>query len=133
MLFILLSLIFGIIFMIIGIKTDYTHEIISLIAILLSLVLFVVFIFSSIVAVINNVTKDADVAQMQQTYQSLIYQLENIDTLYGNSHANDKKALYDEIRTWNEHISSNMIKHNNLWVNWLYPIDYTQFKLIELK
>lgn len=74
-----------------------------------------------------------DIAKMKQTYTSLTYQMENIDTLYGNSRANDKKALYDEVQKWNEIIACGQVKHNSLWTNWCYPIDYSQFELIELK
>lgn len=74
-----------------------------------------------------------DIAEMKQTYASLTYQMENIDTLYGNSHANDKKALYDEVQEWNETIVRGQVKHDSLWTNWCYPIDYSQFELIELK
>lgn len=74
-----------------------------------------------------------DIAEMKQTYTSLTYQMENIDTLYGNSRANDKKALYDEVQKWNETIARGQVKHDSLWTNWCYPIDYSQFELIELK
>ena len=74
-----------------------------------------------------------DIAAMKQTYASLTYQMENIDTLYGNSCANDKKALYDEVQEWNETIMRGQVKHDSLWTNWCYPIDYSQFELIELK
>lgn len=74
-----------------------------------------------------------DIAKMKQTYASLTYQMENIDTLYGNSRANDKKALYDEVQKWNETIARGQARHNSIWTNWCYPIDYSQFELIEMK
>ena len=78
-------------------------------------------------------TIDAKTAELQQTYHSLTYQLENIDTLYGESRANDRKELFNQIQEWNEKVVSGRIYHSNLWTNWLNPIDYENFELIELK
>ena len=78
-------------------------------------------------------TIDAKIAKLQQTYHSLTYQLENIDTLYGESRANDRKELFNQIQEWNERIVSGRIYHTNPWTNWLEPIDYENFELIELK
>ena len=83
--------------------------------------------------IVTRIDMPGDIAEMKQTYTSLTYQIENIDTLYGNSRANDKKVLYDEIQKWNETIARGQIRHNSLWTNWCYPIDYSQFELIELK
>ena len=83
--------------------------------------------------IVTRIDMPGDIAEMKQTYASLVYQMENIDTLYGNSHANDRKALYDEIQEWNETIARGLVKHESLWTNWCYPIDYSQFELIELK
>ena len=83
--------------------------------------------------IVTRIDMPGDIAKMKQTYTSLTYQMENIDTLYGNSRANDKKALYDEVQKWNETIARGQVKHDSLWTNWCYPIDYSQFELIELK
>lgn len=85
------------------------------------------------VCIFGNITKEAYVAKEIQRYNSLVYQLENIDTLYGNSRANDRKELFNQIQEWNEDLANCRIKHNSAWTNWLYPVDYSQFEFIELK
>ena len=95
--------------------------------------LVVIMIFVVMFSIFGSmVDMPSDIAKMNQTYNSLVYQLENIDTIYGNSRANDKKALYDDIQEWNETIARGRVKHNSLWLNWMNPIDYDQFELIKL-
>lgn len=83
--------------------------------------------------VCSNIAANAYTTKLQQTYNSLTYQLENIDTLYGESRANDRKELFNQIQKWNEKIVSGRVYHTNPWTNWLEPVDYGEFELIELK
>lgn len=76
-------------------------------------------------------TADANVASNQERYKSLTYQLEN--NLYDNDNDIGKKALYDEIREWNEDLAYYRAKQDNFWFGIFYPDIFDQFEFIPLE
>ena len=105
----------------------------SCVSLLFGIIFFVFFVSTSFFAVSAYVTRDADVAALQVERQSLVYQLENIDTLYGDSCANDRKELFNQIQEWNSDVASGRKMHSSFWTNWLAPIDWEQIDYIEVK
>lgn len=99
---------------------------------ILSITLLFIFGVTGVCGIIVNVDKAANIVSLNEEYKSLTYQLDNIDTLYANSRANDRKELFNQIEKWNSSIAANQLRHESLWTNWFYPINYSQFKLIEL-
>ena len=126
MLLLLLFLICGIIFLVIGkLLEDNCFNCISIVS-------FVAFALFGIGAITSNVNVEATIAEKYQTYEALTYQVEHFNELYENSAANDKKELMNDIKEWNENVAYGRISHNNKWVNWFNPIDYNQFEYIEM-
>lgn len=133
MLIILGLLVLSIIFFFIAVKTDYRYEAINIVSTLVGVVCILFFIGLTVTFSIEYCYKDANTASYQQQYESLTYQLENIDTLYANSRANDRKQLYDQIQKWNQTVAEGRVVHNSLWTSWFQPIDFNKFEFIELK
>ena len=104
----------------------------SLVTGIVTVICLVFFVCSVWCAISENVAKDATIAKYEERYKALTYQVENFNTLYGSSAANDKKELLNDVQKWNEDIAYGLKMHTNLWKNWMYPIDYTQFKFIEM-
>lgn len=99
---------------------------------ILGFILFGLGIIFGFWAIAANILKEADTASLQQEYAVLTYQLKNLNTIYGNSVTSDKKELFDQIQKWNSMIASYSIGHNNIWTNWFYPIDISNFSIISL-
>ena len=79
----------------------------------------------------NCATTDAMVAENHEKYKSLTYQLEN--NLYDNDNDIGKKALYDEIREWNEDLAYYREIQDDFWLGIFYPDVFDQFEFIEMK
>lgn len=73
---------------------------------------------------------EANVAQNNKRYESLVYQLEN--NLYDNDNDLGKKELYNEIREWNEDLAYYQNIQDNFWFGIFYPNVFDQFEFIEL-
>lgn len=71
---------------------------------------------------------EGKIAQNNQKYESLTYQLEN--NLYDNDNDLGKKELYDQIREWNEDVVYYQNVQDNFWFGIYYPNVFDQFKLI---
>lgn len=95
----------------------------------ISVVAAVVAIGCLIAIIANHVSADAHVAENQERYKSLTYQLEN--DLYDNDNDIGKKALYDEIREWNEDLAYFQAIQDNFWIGIFYPNVYDQFEFID--
>ena len=111
---------------------DNDNDIFSFITGFIGVVCSALCLISVTCAISENITKDATIAKYEECYKTLTCQVENFDILYGNSAANDKKELLNDVQKWNEDIAYGLKMHTNLWTNWMYPIDYTQFKFIEM-
>ena len=72
---------------------------------------------------------DAYVASNLQTYESLVYQLEN--NIYDNDNDIGKKQLYDEIQKWNEDLAYHKTIQKDFWLGIFYPNIYDQFNFIQ--
>jgi hypothetical protein len=79
--------------------------------------------------IVQHTATDAYVEENQERYKSLTYQLEN--DLYDNDNDIGKKALYDEIREWNEELAYFQAIQDNFWVGIFYPNVYDQFEFID--
>jgi hypothetical protein len=91
---------------------------------------FGVAIAISVVVIIGlYTTADAEVAEAQERYKSLTYQLEN--NLYDNDNDIGKKALYDDIRDYNEKIAYNQKIQDDFWIGIYCPDVWDQLELID--
>lgn len=86
---------------------------------------------SGIILVDSHGGKDAYIAERNQKYESLVYQMEN--NVYENDNDLGKKELYNEIREWNEDLAYRQSIQDNFWFGIYYPNIYDQFKFIEYK
>ncbi len=77
----------------------------------------------------NYFTADSKVAADHERYKSLVYQLEN--DLYENDNDLGKKALYDEIREWNEDLAFGKSIQRDFWLGIFYPDVFDQFQFID--
>lgn len=88
-------------------------------------ILFMAIVFGDV-----NIAKDATIAENQQRYEILTYQLEN--DVYDNDNDIGKRELYEQIREWNEDLARNKELQNSVWVGMFYPSIYDQFEFISL-
>ena len=72
---------------------------------------------------------EGKIAQNNQKYESLTYQLEN--NLYDNDNDLGKKELYNQISEWNEDVVYYQNVQDNFWFGIYYPNVFDQFKLID--
>ncbi len=86
---------------------------------------------SLVLMIVTYLTVDADIALNQEKYKSLTYQLDN--NLYDNDNDIGKKALYDEIREWNEDLAYYRALQDDPWLGIFIPDVFDQFEFIELK
>lgn len=75
-----------------------------------------------------HIVADAMVAENHERYKSLTYQLEN--DLYDNDNDIGKKALYDEIREWNEDLAYYQAIQDDFWLGIFHPNVFDQFEFI---
>ncbi len=75
-----------------------------------------------------HIGADAMVAENHERYKSLTYQLEN--DLYDNDNDIGKKALYDEIREWNEDLAYYQVIQDDFWLGIFHPNVFDQFEFI---
>lgn len=83
-----------------------------------------------IIAGLANFGTEGQMASNRQTYDSLVYQLEN--DLYDNDNDLGKKELYDQIQEWNEDLARGKVMQRNFWVGCFYPNIYDEFEYIDL-
>lgn len=84
---------------------------------------------SMIFITVGHASADATIAKNQERYKSLTYQLEN--DLYDNDNDIGKKALYDEIREYNEELAHNRELQDNFWIGIYYPDVWDQLEFID--
>ncbi len=132
----LLTLTFLILTIIFGCATyifeDKDFEALSILSFIIAFAAGITTVICIIMLIICNVNTSATIAGEQETYNSLMYQVEHFDELYHNSVTNDRRELINSITEWNKDVIKERISHKNPWVNWFHPIDYDQFELIEL-
>lgn len=96
-----------------------------------ALIMGICIIVSGIILIDSYGNTDAYIAEQNQKYKALVYQMEN--NIYDNDNDLGKKELYNEVRTWNEDLAFHQNVQDNLWFGIYYPNIYDQFKYIEYK
>ena len=75
--------------------------------------------------ILSNTGSEGEKARLQQTYEFLVYQLND------DSYDNDKE-LFAEIQNYNESIAYYKEVQDDFWIGIFYPNIYDEFELIEL-
>lgn len=101
-----------------------------------SFAVFMIAIFAAICIIFSGIifldmygNIEGKIAQNNQKYESLTYQLEN--NLYDNDNDLGKKELYNQISEWNEDVVYYQNVQDNFWFGIYYPNVFDQFKLID--
>lgn len=96
----------------------------------LSVILHLTAVTMLIAAFFSNIPfVNSNVAENQQLYDSLTYQLEN-DIYEGDLYG--KSKLYEQITEWNTDLAKNKALQHDIWVGMFYPDIYDQFEFIKL-
>ena len=108
---------------------DYDLEWLGYIGYTLIVISVAVIVVCGIIFIFSYCGLDAHIASDLQTYESLVYQLEN--NIYDNDNDIGKKQLYDEIQKWNENLAYHKNIQKDFWLGIFYPNIYDQFDFIE--
>lgn len=111
-------------------RDDYDHTDLEVGSSVLGLILASVLVVMLIIAGIANFGAEGQMVANRQTYNSLVYQLEN--DLYDNDNDLGKKELYDQIQEWNEDLARGKTMQRNFWVGCFYPNIYDELEYIDL-
>lgn len=133
MLTIILLLSISIVLLFVACKTEAGYGAAWVISFLSGTVTSIALAVAIIIAILTNINAPAIRVKQLERYNSLTYQYEHMEELYGDSKSMDRKTLMDDICEWNEDVVGGRIKHKNVWTNWFEPIDWNEFKVIELK
>lgn len=109
----------------------FENSVIAAFGLFLGIIFVSVILVCGFVMIGNYGSAEADIAQNNQKYESLVYQLEN--NLYDNDNDLGKKELYNEIREWNEDLAHYQTIQDSFWFGIFYPNIYDQFEFIEYK
>lgn len=109
--------------------TRFDTEWLQVIGIIITILSVVAIVISGFVMIDSYGDVEADIAQSNERYKSLVYQLEN--NLYDNDNDLGKKELYNEIREWNEDLAYYQNIQDNFWFGIFYPNVFDQFEFIE--
>ena len=90
---------------------------------------FIAAVIAGITIIDSNAALDAKIAEKQQVYNSLVYQLEN--DIYENDNDLGKKNLYDQIQNYNSNLAYYKGVQDDFWLGIFYPDIYDQFEFIE--
>lgn len=96
----------------------------------LAFIAWVASIIMVICAVIPNADAKGQAAAYQETYYSLLYQLEN--DIYDNDNDIGKQELYTKITTWNSKVAKGKIMQDDFWFGIFWPDIYDELELIKL-
>lgn len=110
-------------------NTKYDTTWLKCIGCVIAVVAVIVVIGCLTAIIVRHTAVDAYVAENQERYKSLTYQLEN--DLYDNDNDIGKKDLYDEIREWNEDLAYFQSVQDDFWIGIFYPNVYDQFEFID--
>lgn len=94
-----------------------------------ALIMGIGIVASGIILIDSHGGKDAYIAEQNQKYEALVYQMEN--DVYDNDNDLGKKELYNEVREWNEDLAYHQDIQNNFWFGIYYPNIYNQFEFIK--
>ena len=104
---------------------------VAIISGVMTVICLIATIVLSLGAIFGHITARGQIAENEQRYDSLVYQLEN--NLYDNDNDLGKKELYNQIQSWNEDLAYYKAVQRDFWLGFLYPNIYDEFKFIELK
>ena len=76
-------------------------------------------------------TVDGYIAENEQLYASLVYQVEN--EVYENDNDLGKRELYKDIEEWNKELAYRQATEDSAWIGIYIPNVHDQFEFIELK
>lgn len=128
-----IALVVGVICAVVGCwmceNTRFDTEWLQVIGIIITILSVVAIVISGFVMIDSYGDVEANIAQNNQRYESLTYQLEN--NLYDNDNDLGKKELYNEIREWNEDLAYYQNIQDNFWFGIFYPNVFDQFEFIE--
>ena len=88
-------------------------------------------IISIVIMLCNYIGVDAKIERMDIERESLVYQYEN--DIYAFDHDNSKYELMNDIREWNETITTKQMLQDDPWIGIYIPNIYDQFEPIELR
>lgn len=109
----------------------YNDETIDTIGKVVSFISGAVLAVMVVVLCCSYIDADAKIAQNNEIYESLVYQLEN--NLYDNDNDLGKKELYNEIREWNADLAYYQNVQDDFWLGIFYPNVFDQFEFINLE
>lgn len=104
---------------------------VAIISGVMTVICLIALVVLSLGAIFGHITARGQIAENEQRYDSLVYQLEN--NLYDNDNDLGKKELYNQIQSWNEDLAYYKSVQRDFWLGFLYPNIYDEFKFIELK
>lgn len=110
-------------------NTKYDTDWLKFIGWTIAAIALIAIVVSGVVMIESYGDAEAKIAQNNQRYELLVYQLEN--NLYDNDNDLGKKELYNEIREWNEDLAYYQNIQDNFWFGIYYPNVFDQFKFIE--
>lgn len=84
-----------------------------------------------LIIIVNNTALDAQIAQLHERYEALIYQWEN--NVYENDNDIGKRELIKDIQEWNEDLAYYKKAQYNDWIGVFTPNIYDAFEFIEWK
>lgn len=110
---------------------EYEFETAGTIGATIAIIMGACILISAFIMIDYHGNTEAKIAENNQKYESLTYQLEN--NLYDNDNDLGKKELYNEIREWNEDLAYYQNVQDNLWFGIYYPNVFDQFEFIEFE
>lgn len=110
--------------------TKYDTDWLKFTGVIIVVIAAIALVFSLGIIACSYIGIDAQVAENQQIYDSLTYQLEN--NLYDNDNDLGKKELYNQIQDWNADLAYYKAVQDDFWVGIYVPDVFDQFKFIEL-
>lgn len=128
-----IALVVGVVCIILGdwmyYSTDYDTDWLKIVGWVIVVVAVAAIVVSGIVMLESYGKAEATIAQNNERYESLVYQLKN--NLYDNDNDLGKKELYNEIREWNEDLAYYQNIQDNFWFGIFYPNVFDQFEFID--
>lgn len=125
----LIVLLFSIMIMLISAKKNW--DAVNFIGIGLTVTTVVLCVIMIFVMAVRHLGNDGYVASMHHRYDSLVYQAEN--HLYDDDIHVSKKALADQITSWNEDLAENKTNQKDLWIGIFVPDIYDEFEFIPIE
>ena len=77
----------------------------------------------------DHVAAEKILAERQQEYKVLVYQLE--ENVYENDNDIGKSELFEKIEKWNTRLAADQALQDNIWIGFIYADIYDQLDFIE--